>query len=48
MFTYILHQIHDQWKIIGVSVNGVSDLALKRAEYGAFFEKTGSPPSLNA
>ena len=42
-FTYILHQIHDQWKIIGVSVNGVSDLALKRAEYGSILRKDGLP-----
>ena len=42
-FTYILHQVHDQWKIIGVSVNGVSDLALKRAEYGSILRKNGFP-----
>ncbi len=42
-FNYILHQIHDQWKIIGVSVNGVSDLALKRAEYGGILRKDGFP-----
>ena len=42
-FTYVLHQIHDQWKIIGVSVNGVSDLALKRAEYGGILRKEGFP-----
>ena len=42
-FTYILHQVHDQWKIINVSVNGVSDLALKRAEYGGILRKDGFP-----
>ena len=42
-FAYILHQLHDQWKIIGVSVNGVSDLALKRAEYGGILRKDGFP-----
>ena len=42
-FTYILHQVHDQWKIINVSVNGVSDLALKRAEYGGILQKDGFP-----
>ena len=42
-FNYILHRIHDQWKIISVSVNGVSDLALKRAEYGGILRKAGFP-----
>ena len=42
-FSYVLHQIHDQWKIIGVSVNGVSDLALKRAEYRGILRKDGFP-----
>ena len=42
-FNYVLHQIHDHWKIIGVSVNGVSDLALKRAEYGGILRKDGFP-----
>lgn len=40
-FTYVLHRVHDQWKIISVSVNGVSDLALKRAEYGGILRKDG-------
>lgn len=42
-FSYVLHQIRDQWKIIGISVNGVSDLALKRAEYGGILRKDGFP-----
>lgn len=42
-FTYVLHRIHDQWKIISVSVNGVSDLAVKRAEYGGILRKDGFP-----
>ena len=40
-FNYILHRVHNQWKIISVSVNGVSDLALKRAEYGGILRKDG-------
>lgn len=40
-FAYILHRVHDRWKIISVSVNGVSDLALKRAEYGGILRKDG-------
>ena len=42
-FAYILHRVQDQWKIISVSVNGVSDLALKRAEYGGILRKDGFP-----
>ena len=42
-FNYILHRIHGKWKIISVSVNGVSDLALKRAEYGGILRKYGFP-----
>lgn len=42
-FSYVLHQVRDQWKIIGVSVNGVSDLALKRAEYRGILRKDGFP-----
>ena len=38
-FLYMLHQVADQWKIINITVNGVSDLALKRAEYGAILKK---------
>ena len=42
-FAYILHNVHDEWKIINVSVNGVSDLALKRAEYGGILRTDGLP-----
>ncbi len=45
-FAYVLHQIHDQWKIISVSVNGVNDLALKRAEYGGILQNDGFPTLL--
>ena len=40
-FHYILHQVNEQWKIISVTVNGVSDLALKRAEYGGILKNEG-------
>ena len=43
-FNYILHQTNDQWKIINIIVNGVSDLALKRVEYGSILKKDGYPP----
>ncbi len=42
-FNYILHRIRDQWKIISISVNGVSDLALKRAEYSRILGEAGLP-----
>ena len=42
-FNYILHQTNDQWKIINIIVNGVSDLALKRTEYSSIFKKNGYP-----
>ena len=40
-FHYVLHQVNEQWKIISVTVNGVSDLALKRAEYGGILKNEG-------
>ena len=42
-FNYILHQANDQWKIINIIVNGVSDLALKRTEYSSILKKSGYP-----
>jgi phospholipid transport system substrate-binding protein len=38
---YILHRIDYQWHIINVIAEGVSDLALKRAEYSAFIKNKG-------
>lgn len=45
-FNYVLHQTNDQWKIINIMVNGVSDLALKRAEYGGILKNDGFPALL--
>ena len=42
-FNYVLHQVKDQWKIINIMVNGVSDLALKRTEYNGILKKDGYP-----
>lgn len=42
-FNYVLHQKKDHWKIINIMVNGVSDLALKRTEYGGILKKDGYP-----
>ena len=38
---YILHQNNDQWRIINVIAEGVSDLSLKRADYTSYLKKEG-------
>ena len=38
---YILHRVNNQWRIINVIADGVSDLALKRADYSSFLKKRG-------
>ena len=38
---YIMHRKDDQWKIINVIANGISDLSLKRADYTAFIKNKG-------
>jgi len=45
-FHYIVHLVEGQWKILSISVNGVSDLALKRSEYGGILEQDGFPALL--
>jgi phospholipid transport system substrate-binding protein len=37
--TYMLHEKDESWRIIDVVVEGISDLALKRADYTAFLNK---------
>jgi phospholipid transport system substrate-binding protein len=36
---YILHQSSDEWRIINVIAQGVSDLSLKRADYTSYLKK---------
>ena len=36
---YILHQKNEQWRIINVIAEGVSDLSLKRADYTSYLKK---------
>jgi len=36
---YILHQHSDEWRIINVIAQGVSDLSLKRADYTSYLKK---------
>lgn len=38
---YLLKKTGDQWRIINIITNGVSDLALKRSEYVAVLQKSG-------
>jgi phospholipid transport system substrate-binding protein len=38
---YILHQVDNEWRVINVIADGVSDLSLKRADYTAFLKKKG-------
>ena len=40
-FVYLLHQDGGQWRIVNIVVDGVSDLALKRAEYGRLMDAGG-------
>lgn len=40
-FNYILSQFEGNWKIINVIVKGISDLAMKRAEFTSIIEKDG-------
>ncbi len=40
-FNYLLHHSHGEWRIINIIVDGVSDLALKRAEYSNILKTKG-------
>ena len=40
-FVYVLHRDGEQWRIVNIVVDGVSDLALKRAEYGRLMDAGG-------
>ena len=38
---YLLHDRDGKWRIVNVIANGVSDLSLKRADYGALIKTQG-------
>jgi phospholipid transport system substrate-binding protein len=40
-FDFVLRQRDGRWRIINITVDGVSDLAIKRAEYGAILRDQG-------
>ncbi len=41
LFSYQLHAVDGRWQIINIVVDGISDLALKRAEYNTVMEESG-------
>ena len=38
---YLLQEETGRWRIVNVVSNGVSDLSLKRADYGSIMKKQG-------
>ncbi len=38
---YVLHQDNERWRIVNVVAEGVSDLSLKRADYGSVIKREG-------
>lgn len=38
---YVLHQRDGAWRVVNVVANGVSDLSVRRAEYGAIISREG-------
>lgn len=40
-FDYLLRQSEERWRIVNIIVDGVSDLALKRAEYSTLISEGG-------
>ena len=38
---YLLHDTDGKWRVVNVIANGVSDLSLKRADYGAVIKSQG-------
>lgn len=38
---YVLHEKEGQWRIVNVVAEGVSDLSLKRADYGSIIKQEG-------
>jgi len=46
-FEYVLGQSNNQWVIINIVVDGISDLALKKAQYTSVIEREGFDSLLN-
>ena len=43
-FNYLLRQNKNDWQIINIIVDGVSDLAVRRAEYTSILKSDGFSP----
>lgn len=46
-FEYILAQVGDKWHIINIIVDGISDIALKKAQYTSVIDREGFDALLN-
>lgn len=46
-FEYILNAFNGQWVIINIVVDGISDLALKKAQYSSVIEREGFDSLMN-
>lgn len=46
-FEYVLGQVGNQWVIINIIVDGISDLALKKAQYTSVIEREGFDSLMN-
>jgi len=46
-FVYILNQSGGQWAIINIIVDGISDLALKKAQYTSVIDREGFDSLMN-
>ena len=47
VFEYVMGQSNGQWTIINIVVDGISDLALKKAQYTSIIEREGFDNLLN-
>lgn len=46
-FDYVFQKRKDQWRIVNIIVDGVSDLALKRVEYRSIIQRDGFQALIN-
>jgi len=46
-FEYIVQDVNGQWQIINIIVDGISDLALKKAQYTSVIDREGFDSLLN-
>lgn len=46
-FDYVMHRPEEQWLIINILFDGVSDLAIKRSEYRSIMQREGFQPLID-